>query len=72
MMGLRLVDEGVIEAEFLARFGKSLSEVYGKEINLLVEQELLERVNSTGQQVIRLTQRGRMLGNQVFMRFMQD
>lgn len=72
MMGLRLVDEGVIEDEFLARFGKSLSEVYGKEINLLVEQELLERVNSTGQQVIRLTQRGRMLGNQVFMRFMQD
>lgn len=72
MMGLRLVDDGINEDEFLERFGKSLTEVYGKEINLLMEQELLERAISAGKQVIRLTQRGRMLGNQVFMQFMQD
>ncbi len=71
MMGLRLVDEGVSEKEFQERFGTSLNEVYEKEINLLVEQGLLERVNSAGQQAIRLTQRGRMLGNQVFLQFMQ-
>jgi oxygen-independent coproporphyrinogen-3 oxidase len=72
MMGLRLVDDGINEDEFLERFGKSLTEVYGKEINLLMEQELLERAISAGKQGVRLTQRGRMLGNQVFMQFMQD
>ena len=72
MMGLRLVDEGILEDDFSERFGKSYTDIYGKEINLLVEQELLERTNSAGQQGIRLTHRGRMLGNQVFMQFMQD
>jgi oxygen-independent coproporphyrinogen III oxidase len=71
MMGLRLVDEGIAEEEFKARFARDLNEVYGKEITFLVENGLLERLIQSGRHVIRLTTRGRMLGNQVFMQFMQ-
>lgn len=71
MMGLRLVEEGIDEKEFLARFGRDLNEVYGKEIAFLVENGLLEQLAQPGRHAIRLTTRGRMLGNQVFMQFMQ-
>ncbi len=71
MMGLRLVEEGIDEEEFLARFGQDLNEVYGKEIAYLVENGLLERLAQPRRHAIRLTTRGCMLGNQVFMQFMQ-
>ena len=82
MTGLRLTQEGVSEDEFRARFGTSMRDVYEKEIEELLKLGLLEYVSdaplllgaSFGDDKgpggrLRLTQRGRLLGNQVFMRF---
>jgi len=69
MTGLRLTQEGVSENDFQARFGTSMQEVYGKEIEELLKLGLLEIKNSEG---LRLTLRGRLLGNQVFMRFVDE
>jgi len=66
MTGLRLTREGVSENEFQARFGKSLRDVYGNEIEELLKLGLIESQTS---EVLRLTKRGRLLGNQVFLRF---
>ena len=66
MTGLRLTREGVSEDEFQARFDQSLLNVYGDEIKELLNLGLLEQWTDTR---IRITQRGRLLGNQVFMRF---
>lgn len=64
MMGLRL-DTGVSEATFEARFGRSLRDVFATEIDALQSEELLDE-DSIG---IRLSDRGRLLGNEVFGRF---
>jgi oxygen-independent coproporphyrinogen-3 oxidase len=76
MTGLRLTQEGVSEHEFQARFGKTMRAVYEKEIEELLKLGLLEEHESpspSGSGVkgkgVRLTQRGRLLGNQVFLRF---
>jgi oxygen-independent coproporphyrinogen-3 oxidase len=72
MMGLRLV-EGVSHEGFGGRFGRSLDSVYGAEVEELVGLGLLERCPSpdSGQMgLIRLTPRGRLLGNEVFGRFL--
>jgi oxygen-independent coproporphyrinogen-3 oxidase len=70
---LRLINDGVAEADFRSRFGRGLTEVYPKEIEELIRNGLLESVKiSTGTEpteVYRLTKRGRLLGNQVFLRF---
>ncbi|MBN1935908.1 MAG: radical SAM family heme chaperone HemW [Anaerolineae bacterium] len=66
MMGLRLLEEGVIYARFEARFGDSLEAIYGNEIADLIEQGLLERTS----QGIRLSAAGHLLGNLVFARFL--
>ncbi|MFH1636288.1 MAG: hypothetical protein ABIG63_20050 [Chloroflexota bacterium] len=65
MMGLRLTQEGVSGPAFNFRFERALEDVFGKEIGELVDWELLEWVGDT----LRLTPKGRLLGNQVFMRF---
>ena len=65
ILGLRLV-EGVCFREFKARFGRDPTELYGNEIRELVNLGLLEADGSG----IRLTQRGRLLGNEVFERFL--
>lgn len=62
---LRLVEAGVGEADFRSRFGCGLLEVYPREIEELLRSGLLEQVGD----VYRLTRRGRLLGNQVFVRF---
>ena len=73
--GLRLTREGVSATTFRDRFGRDLVEVFGKEINELVGLGLLEWAHPSpcgigaGGEVLRLTKRGRLLGNQVFMRF---
>lgn len=64
MMGLRL-DEGVELATFEVRFGRSLDAAFGEQLAELTGLGLLERDDG----VIRLTARGRLLGNEVFMRF---
>ena len=78
MTGLRLTEEGVSEDEFRSRFGISMRDVYGKEIEELLKLELLEEhefpsPNGRGGrgegEVFRLTQRGRLLGNQAFIHF---
>jgi oxygen-independent coproporphyrinogen-3 oxidase len=89
MTGLRLTQEGVSFHEFEQRFGRSLYDEYGKEIENLSKIGLVEQLDSplpiitradrrcgarSDSEVeaglrVRLTPRGRLLGNQVFMRF---
>lgn len=63
-MGLRL-NAGVSAAHFRDRCGAELAEVFSAELTELAAAGLLE-VDARG---ARLTARGRMLGNQVFARF---
>ncbi len=65
MMGLRL-DTGIEPAVFTARFGGTPGEVYGEIIEELEDDGLLEAGNDR----IVLTPRGRLLGNEVFTRFL--
>ena len=69
---LRLTNAGVVESDFRLRFGCELLDVYSKEIEELIHNGLLEsktfEVSETSK-VYRLTKRGRLLGNQVFVRF---
>jgi oxygen-independent coproporphyrinogen-3 oxidase len=77
MTGLRLTREGIAASAFRQRFGSELKDVYQKEIAELVRLGLLEWHKETSEaprngeasEVLRLTSRGRLLGNQVFMRF---
>lgn len=66
MTGLRLTGEGVSLAVFKQRFGQDLTEVYAVEIDSLTRLGLLELLAGDR---LRLTPRGRLLGNQVFMHF---
>ena len=80
MTGLRLTQEGVSSLEFEKRFNRKLDDVFGKEIQELLNLGLLgkypplhdghvpDRVE-VAEVRVRLTKRGRLLGNQVFMRF---
>jgi oxygen-independent coproporphyrinogen-3 oxidase len=69
---LRLVHAGVAESDFRSRFGSGLLEVYPKEIEQLIRDGLIEKKTSENSEVFRLTKRGRLLGNQVFMRFVES
>ena len=66
MTGLRLTQEGVSLDGFQTRFGQPMQEVFGKEIRELLQMGLIEKQASD---TLRLTKHGRLLGNQVFMRF---
>ena len=77
MTGLRLTQEGVSDTEFQVRFGKSMGDVYGNEIEELLKLGLIEWLKDSplpdGEGLgVRVTQRGRLLGNQVFMRFVGE
>ncbi len=65
ILGLRLVKEGVNFERFRSRFGLDLREIYRSQIEELVEMGLLVE----NEQGIRLSSRGRLLGNEVFQRF---
>jgi oxygen-independent coproporphyrinogen-3 oxidase len=75
MTGLRLTREGVSAKTFRERFGQEMDIVFGKEIEELIRLGLLEWADSSlpmGERAgvrVRLTRRGRLLGNQAFMRF---
>ena len=75
MIGLRLTHEGVDKQTFYKRFGVELNDVFRKEIDELMNYDLLEWVEietskvSQTLEVLRLTKKARILGNQVFMRF---
>ena len=64
MMGLRL-DTGVGVDEFVTRFGEPPVAVYGDAIEELSSVGLLDDADGR----LRLTDRGRILGNEVFSRF---
>ena len=66
MMGLRL-DTGVEIGGFARRFGATPGQIYGQTIEELTSMGLLESADGC----LRLTQRGRMLGNEVFSRFFE-
>jgi oxygen-independent coproporphyrinogen-3 oxidase len=65
LLGLRLTGEGVNAGQFKTRYGIPVQEVFGKEIEELTRHGLLEW-DGEG---LRLTKRGRLLGNQVFIKF---
>jgi oxygen-independent coproporphyrinogen-3 oxidase len=65
MLGLRLV-AGVPYAEFARRYGASVVEVYGPIVTDLTAQGLLLCDDAA----VRLSPRGRLLGNQVFARLL--
>lgn len=65
LLGLRLVEEGVDEAGYQARFGSSLAQDFGPTLSSLADEGLLEW--QAGR--VRLTRKGHLLGNRVFMHF---
>lgn len=65
MMGLRLTEEGVDEDRFRDRFGVSMRVVFKEEIKQLTRQGLLTWRDGA----LLLTEQGKLLGNQVFMQF---
>jgi oxygen-independent coproporphyrinogen III oxidase len=65
MLGLRLTNEGVDKNTFHARFGRHMDDIFGKEINGLITRGLLEWEG----EILRLSHKGRLLGNQVFLQF---
>ncbi len=76
IMGLRLTAEGVSTSEFKARFGVDLMDRFGKEVAELQGLGLIEVVPSGPTAVhdrasgrVRLSRRGRLLGNHAFVRF---
>ena len=72
MTGLRLTQEGVSYSDFEQRFDQKLEDVFGNEIQELLKMGLMEIQVSEffkNSETLRLTKRGRLLGNQVFMRF---
>lgn len=68
MTGLRLTVEGVSAQTFRERFGAELTDIYGEKIEHLIHLNLLE----WSEHRLRLTRRGRLLGNQVFMQFIGE
>jgi oxygen-independent coproporphyrinogen-3 oxidase len=68
IMGLRLLDEGVRFRRFQERFGIDPRTSFSDEITELVDLGLLQ----TDGGGVRLSARGRLLGNQVFLRFLPE
>ena len=64
MVGLRLTQEGVSRSTFEQRFGIPVEQVFGREIQHMSQAGLME-----AGEILRLTEHGRLLGNQVFMQF---
>lgn len=65
ILALRLND-GLALEEFRARFGRGLDEVYGPTLAELASLGLVERAQGR----VRLTRRGRLLANEVFLRLL--
>jgi oxygen-independent coproporphyrinogen-3 oxidase len=65
MLGLRLTEEGIDPSGFQGRYGQHPDIRYGDRLRQLGEVGLVERDSRR----IRLTPRGRLLGNQVFQAF---
>lgn len=73
ILGLRLTGEGVSADDFQQRFGVSIDQLFGAEIEELLRLELVEWAQDErthNRRALRLTRRGHLLGNQVFLRFL--
>lgn len=68
MVGLRLTEEGVSQKTFHERFNVPCRQVFGSQIDRCIKNGLLEFCGAD-KDTLRLTARGRLLGNQVFMEF---
>jgi oxygen-independent coproporphyrinogen III oxidase len=68
MMGLRLIQEGISGKDFLERFGERLDDRFRCQIDRLSNFGLVEWAGQD-EDILRLTQKGRLLGNQVFVEF---
>ncbi len=66
ILGLRLTEEGIAPCAFAARFGRDLWTLYGAQLRRLLAWGLLEQ-SDKGR--LRLTPRGRLLANRVFVEF---
>ncbi len=74
ILGLRLTGEGVAVDTFQQRFGLTMTDVFGPEIEELLHLGLVEWAqdeNTHHSRALRLTKRGRLLGNQAFLRFVR-
>lgn len=67
ILGMRL-SEGVDEAAFARRFGRSIDEAYGGVIEKFAGYGIVERADGR----LRLTRRGRLLSNELFARLLPD
>jgi oxygen-independent coproporphyrinogen-3 oxidase len=67
MLGLRL-NEGISLPLFARRYGIAFDTLFGTRLAPLEAAGLLERVDGR----IRLSERGRLLGNEVFERLLPD
>jgi oxygen-independent coproporphyrinogen-3 oxidase len=67
MMGMRL-NEGVTHARFEARFGVKLETVFPDEVARLLKLGLIE----VNEHAVLLSERGRLLGNEVFAEFIGE
>jgi oxygen-independent coproporphyrinogen-3 oxidase len=65
MLGLRLTREGVSSRKYFEKFGENMTDVFKKEISELLNSNLVEWRGDT----LRIKQHARILGNQVFMKF---
>lgn len=64
--GLRMVRDGISEADFVARFGRTLDEAFGGPIEALIAQELLIREGGR----MRLSSAARLISNRVSLAFL--
>jgi oxygen-independent coproporphyrinogen-3 oxidase len=67
MLGLRL-NVGVSRSEFAARYGRTFEQVFDERLADIRDLGLIETVGDR----IRLTEHGRLLGNEVFARLLPD
>ncbi len=65
MLGLRLTQEGINDGQFRARFSRSPGDLFPRQLRRLEKRGLVEWEAET----LRLSPRGRLLGNQVFLEF---
>ena len=69
MMGLRLTEEGINTEQFTSRFSLKIEDIYFDQIVKLISLGLIEYETFNKSKILRLTKKGRMLGNQVFLEF---
>jgi len=72
MVGLRLTESGVSKREFEMKFNRSIEEVFAGQLTKLLKRELIEVVEFDDGEHMRIAKNGRLLGNQVFMEFIEE